>query len=476
MKKFTTVFGLALFCCTCTLFAQSEIEAKLSGSTGSEGFNVKNSSGTSLFRVGGDGKVGIGTASPAAALDVGGSLISGSHRLAAYNSKIELMGTGKNGKYWTLDPVAFVDDQFGIIRYESNAAVTDKSIILTNAGNLGIGMSSPAQKLVVKQTVADLWAGNFFTSGVSTGASYGLVVSAGTNGNDVSFQARNQAGTSLFSISGDGGVSAGSNVSATGNSMAIGTNVTASGATSFAAGINATASGPQSVALGSYVSTNNMQGAFVLGDLSTTTEMSTSKVNQFKARFSNGYHFYTNYACSTGVYLLGNASAWTTVSDRNRKENLRQVDGETILSRIRALQITEWSYKNTDSAMRYIGPMAQDFWQAFHLGGTDSLGINSQCIDGVNMAAVQALEARTATVPAMQQELTALREQLAGLRSINVQLANEMKDLRTTNAQLTNDVKELRTLKAEVEEIRQSLAGKGETDARATHAELRPVR
>jgi hypothetical protein len=486
--------------------AQQEIEAKLSGNTSSQGFNVKNASGTSLFRVGGDGnvgigtttpskslqiyksggtsdeisfgadqwllgryntndfriyhgaaqqlymtgdgKVGIGTASPAATLDVNGSVISGSHRLAPYNSKIELMGTGASGKYWTIDPAAFVDDQFGILRYESNAVVPDKSIILTNAGNLGVGMTTPAQKLVVKQTTPNIWASYIHTSGVSTGASYGLVVAAGTNANDVAFQVRNQAGTKMFSVRGDGGTSIGEYATAAGTSLAVGTNVTASGGGTLAVGVNATASGQNSIALGTYVNTNGMAGSFALGDVSTTTVMDNGLDNQFKARFDGGFTLYTNYNYSTGVSMPHGTSGWTNPCDRNRKEHISELDGESVLSRIREIPVTEWNYKNTDPNIRYIGPMAQDFWQAFHLGGTDSLGINSISIDGVNMAAVKALEARTKDLSLMRRELTRLKEQVAGLSA----------------------------LREDVEALREMLRRKRDDEARVTRVSTQAVR
>ena len=56
-----------------TLFSQ-DIEVTLSGSTSSQGFAVKNSSGNTLFRIRGDGTTGFGTATPTGMFDIlGGS-------------------------------------------------------------------------------------------------------------------------------------------------------------------------------------------------------------------------------------------------------------------------------------------------------------------------------------------------------------------------------------------------------------------
>jgi predicted nuclease with TOPRIM domain len=82
--------------------------------------------------------------------------------------------------------------------------------------------------------------------------------------------------------------------------------------------------------------------------------------------------------------------------------------------------------------------MAQDFYAAFQLNGTDSLGINSISIDGVNMAGVQALEKRTSEMKAVIDFL--------------VKENKELKE-KFSNASIVNEeLQELRKLKAELQE------------------------
>jgi trimeric autotransporter adhesin len=164
------------------------------------------------------------------------------------------------------------------------------------------------------------------------------------------------------------------------------------------------------------------------------------------AVFANGYTLYTNRSWANGVYMNGNTSGWTNISDRNKKENFRPIDGEALLSHIRGIPVTEWNYKNTDPSIKYIGPVAQDFYAAFHLGGTDSLGINSICIDGVNMAAIQALEKRTtelrdktAELHARTAELETMKSELVDLRTKLARLEDQLATSKDVAARLPNE-------------------------------------
>jgi hypothetical protein len=59
-----------------------------------------------------------------------------------------------------------------------------------------------------------------------------------------------------------------------------------------------------------------------------------------------------------------------------------------------------------------MGPFAEDFFAAFGLG-TDTRAIGLLDIDGVNFAAVKALEARTAELQARTAEVAQLRAELS---------------------------------------------------------------
>jgi len=196
---------------------------------------------------------------------------------------------------------------------------------------------------------------------------------------------------------------------------AMGGATEASGSYSTALGHFTEASGTYSTAMGHRVSTGGYIGSFIIGDNSSDVNATSSEPNQFMAVFAGGYALWTDRSGQYGAYMNGRTSGWSNISDRNKKENFRPVDGEELLSKIRSMSITEWNYKNSDPCIKYIGPVAQDFYSAFHLGGTDSLGINSICIDGVNMAAVQALERRTSELRDKTAELEAVKARVVEL-------------------------------------------------------------
>jgi hypothetical protein len=190
-------------------------------------------------------------------------------------------------------------------------------------------------------------------------------------------------------------------------SAAFGLNTVAAGTASFAAGVDTGALGVASVALGSgSISTD---GSFTFADRSSANGFQ-SGVNQFNVRSAGGVGFYTSASLSSGVELRPGASAWSSVSDVNRKENFRDLDGDAVLDRIAKMPIREWNYKAQDTSIRHVGPTAQDFHAAFGLG-EDALRISTIDADGIAFRAIQALEART------REENAVLKAQLAALQT-----------------------------------------------------------
>jgi hypothetical protein len=115
-----------------------------------------------------------------------------------------------------------------------------------------------------------------------------------------------------------------------------------------------------------------------------------------------------------------------TSSDRNVKEGFEPVDARSVLERVAALPITRWHFTN-DTATAHLGPMAQDFYAAFNVGGDDK---HIAVVDegGVALAAIQGLneklEQKEARIQQQAAEIQELKQGVADLKKM-VQLLAE---------------------------------------------------
>ncbi|HEX2076507.1 MAG TPA: tail fiber domain-containing protein [Longimicrobium sp.] len=245
-------------------------------------------------------------------------------------------------------------------------------------------------------------------------------------------------------------------------SMGFGTH--ANGQAAVALGYKATADANYAVAIGRAVSANGFEGAVLISDGSSSDSLQASANNQFSLRASGGIRLFTNSTRTSGVLIqaypgsastpwtgcsnvqwvisasncayLSNGGAWTNVSDVNRKHGFAAVRGEDVLTRLRGMPITTWTYNSDGDEVRHLGPTAQDFHAAFGLGGTDDTHIATVDADGVALAAAQALDARTldqgarvqaleeqnaqqaARIQALERENTEMRARLARIEAL----------------------------------------------------------
>jgi hypothetical protein len=167
------------------------------------------------------------------------------------------------------------------------------------------------------------------------------------------------------------------------------------------------------VELGTAASVNNT-GSFVFAD-GTGGALASTTDHQFLVRASGGATIYSSSNLTTGVSLAPGAGAWADLSDRNLKTNFEALDTEKVLQSVATIPVLKWSYKAQDATIRHIGPMAQDFYSAFGLAGSNTT-ITTTDIDGVNMAAIQALIRRT---DAMQARITELEATILRLKAQN---------------------------------------------------------
>ena len=153
------------------------------------------------------------------------------------------------------------------------------------------------------------------------------------------------------------------------------------------------------------------------GDDSDTTDITSPDINTFTVRAIRGIWLGTNSSpsigaghfidTSTGGYL-SSAGAWTNASDRALKHDFKLLDKRSLLDKVAHMPITSWSYRAEKPSVRHIGPMAQDFYNAFGLG-LDNKHITTIDEGGVALAAIQGL----------YRQNQALNGKLAGLEREN---------------------------------------------------------
>jgi hypothetical protein len=410
MKSFLagkSILLLSIFLFTDPLDAQTtSIQLPTADTSGN--FRILSNAGTNLLRINGDCGFYVGGTSNTGTIPAAGA----GRRLMWYPAKAAFRVGIITSIHW--------DDSY--IGFGSIA--TGYNSIASGNYSTALGYSTEA------------------SGGYSTALGYNSTASANYSiaiGNNATANGSNSVAIG-YNATSSGGIAMGSNTTASaGGSTALGNHTTASGFNATAMGISSIASGDHSTALGAYMKASKY-GSFVIGDMSKTTYDSSSAQNQMTMRFDGGYRLYSNSDLSAGVYMLKGDGAWRSTCDRNKKENFCQIDGEQILIKIKEMPITEWNYKGVDPSIKYIGPVAQDFYSAFHLGGTDSLGINNLCIDGVNIAAIQALEKRTAElqkatvkiadlekfIAEQQAELTSFNKTVDELKNQFIQLKKEI--------------------------------------------------
>jgi hypothetical protein len=339
-------------------------------------------------------------------------------RLLWHPAKAALRAGRVTALQWSEFAIGTYSVAFGL----DTRATADASTAMGD-GTRAIGLASTAMGSdTLASGASSIAMGNLSTaSGTRSTAMGGSTTASGSNSTALGF---NTTASGLNSVAMGGNtlssgfnssLATGINTVASGEaSTAMGSSTTASGGGSIAMGANTIASGNVSMAMG-FNATAGHDGAFVFGDTSTNIHVTSTDTDQFIVRATRGVRFFTNSTHTSGVQLTPSASAWTTVSDVNRKHLFRDLDGEAVLAKLAGMPIREWSYKAQDAAIRHVGPTAQDFHAAFGLG-EDPLGISTIDADGIALRAIQALEARTAKqIAALEEENQLLRSQLDAL-------------------------------------------------------------
>lgn len=295
----------------------------------------------------------------------------------------------------------------------STIAGGESNLVTDNYGTIGGGLNNQAGDggSTTNKVYATVGGGSTNTaSGARSTIAGGDTNTASGNYSSVGGGENNQATFSFATVAGGS------------NNIASGTNATVSG------GSNNTAAGAYSQ-VGGYRaknSNNGHDGVFLFAD-SQDFDFSSKTQNQFRVRATGGVQFVTGIdgtgADAAGVQVASGSGTWSSISDRNAKQNFSPIDAREILRRVADMPVFKWNYKTQDASIRHIGPMAQDFYSAFGVG-EDEKYITNVDADGVALAAIQGLneivKQQQATLDAQQQEITQLHAQQAAMNGTAV--------------------------------------------------------
>lgn len=126
-------------------------------------------------------------------------------------------------------------------------------------------------------------------------------------------------------------------------------------------------------------------------------------------------HVGTDGSNGNGAHLTFGGT-WTNGSSRSFKESFQPLDSHDLLARISDLPVEAWQYKNSDE--RHIGPVSEDFVQAFDVGTVRSDGnrdnqyLSPGDVAGVALAGVKELVLKNEELAQQNQELKKMLEDL----------------------------------------------------------------
>ncbi len=276
-----------------------------------------------------------------------------------------------------------------------NTAASEEALVAGGLNNTAVGRFSAVGGGAVNLASADY---STISGGSGNTTSYQFsTIGGGTENRSTSEASVVSGGEHNYAQGSYSAVLGGVNnmASGLGASVAGGAGNVASGLYSvIPGGFSNTAAGDYSFAAGRAARVDDKDAGTILFSDSINYPFPSLVPNEFAVRATGGVRFVTAIDSSgaplSGVRLSPGSGSWESLSDSQAKSAILPVDGSQVLSALMSIPVSTWSYRGQDPSIRHIGPMAQDFYTAFHVG-TDNRYISTIDEEGVALAAIQQL-------------------------------------------------------------------------------------
>jgi len=323
-------------------------------------------------------------------------------RLKENNTRIHFddtsTGAGFPANDWTIianDSASGGSSKFSIedrtgskVPFTITAGASTNSIFVDSTGRVGLRTSTPVLDLHINTSntpairLEQNNSGGFTAQTWDIGANEAnFFVRDVTGGSKLSFRIRPGAPTSSVDISADGDVGIGTGSPSTKLHVLS----SSSGSTDGKLLVQNSSGTTAARELGEF--RNNGGSILIMEDTSVAQRWSfgtNAATFVFDEQAHTGAEF--TFGDTGNLVILGTL---TQGSSRDIKTNFASLEPRDVLTRVSSLPVSLWSYK-TDGGVRHIGPMAEDFHQAFGLGEDDKhIAPGDQA--GVALLAVQGL-------------------------------------------------------------------------------------
>jgi hypothetical protein len=390
-------------------------------------FLAGDSSPERMRIVGDNGSVGIGTTSPGLnSLQINPTF----HGANGYGLQVNKTDFGANiqinrpaglgGIGLAVDNSANGDANTSMLLVRNNAGGSPQTLMDVRTSGVAIGNTTPGFPLNFNTVLGDkisLWgnSGNHYGFGIQANL---LQIYADSAVSDVAFgwgQSTNF--TETMRVKGNGNVGIGTTTP--GRFLQIG-GLNKEGLMRLASTSTNGASRVWDVGVPlNDLSTAGKYYSFIIDDTGTA-------IPEFLIRWDTGFVGIGKTNPATRLDVAGEitSTAINLTSDRNEKEGFTAVDSRAVLDKVTRLPISIWRYKSQTDA-RHIGPVAQDFYEAFGFGRDDK-HITSVDADGVALAAIKGLnEKLEQQAREKDQRIADLENEMRRLKEMMTRLATE---------------------------------------------------